>query len=81
MVFAEATSVLPLIASDAFHRKHWQVRQKRNIQNLRNMPIWLFHGDEDKVVPVENSKIFSDILSFTDLQNKFVNKKKHEKKK
>ena len=34
MVFAEATSVLPLIASDAFHRKHWQVRRKRNFQNL-----------------------------------------------
>ncbi len=36
MVFAEATSVLPLIASDAFHRKHWQSRQKRNFQNLFN---------------------------------------------
>ena len=36
MVFAEATSVLPLIASDAYHRKHWQVRQKRNFQNLFN---------------------------------------------
>ena len=36
MVFAEATSVLPLIASDAFHRKHWQVRQKPNFQNLFN---------------------------------------------
>ena len=36
MVFAEATSVLPLIASDAFHRKHWQTRQKRNFQNLFN---------------------------------------------
>ena len=29
MVFAEATSVLPLIASDAYHRKHWQSRQKK----------------------------------------------------
>ena len=36
MVFAEATSVLPLIASDAFHRKYWQARQKRNFQNLFN---------------------------------------------
>ena len=36
MVFAEATSVLPLIASDAFHRKNWQARQKRNFQNLFN---------------------------------------------
>ena len=36
MVFAEATSVLPLIASDAFHRKHWQTRNKRNFQNLFN---------------------------------------------
>ena len=36
MVFAEATSVLPLIASYAFHRKHWQTRKKRNFQNLFN---------------------------------------------
>ena len=29
MVFAEATSVLPLLASDAYHRGHWQQRAKR----------------------------------------------------
>jgi deoxyhypusine synthase len=29
MVFAEATSVLPLLASDAFHRGHWRNRAKR----------------------------------------------------
>ena len=29
MVFAEATSVLPLIASDAYHRGHWKTRTKR----------------------------------------------------
>jgi deoxyhypusine synthase len=29
MVFAEATSVLPLLASDAFHRGHWKSRAKR----------------------------------------------------
>ena len=34
MVFAEATSVLPLIASDAFHRKNWKKRQRRNFQKL-----------------------------------------------
>jgi len=34
MVFAEATSVLPLIASDAYHRKHWEQRQRKNFQNL-----------------------------------------------
>ena len=32
MVFAEATSVLPLIASDAYHKKNWKNRQKRNFQ-------------------------------------------------
>ena len=37
--------------------------------------------EQIKYFPIENSKIFSDILSFTDLQNKFVNKKNHEKKK
>ena len=29
MVFAEAGSVLPLLASDAYHRGHWQTRAKR----------------------------------------------------
>jgi len=29
MVFAEATSVLPLLASDAYHRGHWKKRAKR----------------------------------------------------
>jgi deoxyhypusine synthase len=29
MVFAEATSVLPLLASDAYHRGHWRNRAKR----------------------------------------------------
>ena len=34
MVFAEATSVLPLIASDAYHRKHWEKRKPKNFSNL-----------------------------------------------
>ena len=34
MVFAEATSVLPLIASDAYHRKHWKKRTRRNFQKI-----------------------------------------------
>ena len=34
MVFAEATSVLPLIASDAYHRAHWKNRQKRSFQKI-----------------------------------------------
>ena len=34
MVFAEATSVLPLIASDAYHRKNWKNREKRNFQKI-----------------------------------------------
>ena len=29
MVFAEATSVLPLLASDAWHRGHWKTRTRR----------------------------------------------------
>ncbi|MGZ8361600.1 MAG: 1,9-bis(guanidino)-5-aza-nonane synthase [Allosphingosinicella sp.] len=29
MVYAEATSVLPLLTSDAFHRGHWKTRAKR----------------------------------------------------
>ena len=34
MVFAEATSVLPLIASDAYHRKLWKERQPKNFSNI-----------------------------------------------
>jgi len=34
MVFAEATSILPLIASDAFHRKHWKQREPKKFSNI-----------------------------------------------
>jgi deoxyhypusine synthase len=34
MVFAEATSVIPLIASDAFHRGYWKNRPKRGFSKL-----------------------------------------------
>jgi len=34
MVFAEATSVLPLLASDAFHRGHWRERTERRFSKL-----------------------------------------------
>jgi len=34
MVFAEATSVIPLIASDAFHRGYWKKRPKRSFSKL-----------------------------------------------
>jgi deoxyhypusine synthase len=34
MVFAEATSVLPLIASDAYHRANWKNRNKRKFSKI-----------------------------------------------
>jgi deoxyhypusine synthase len=34
MVFAEATSVLPLIASDAYHRSNWKNRDKKNFSKI-----------------------------------------------
>src|SRR3546814_21130789 len=34
MVFAEAGSVLPLLASDAYHRGHWKTRTKRQFSKL-----------------------------------------------
>jgi deoxyhypusine synthase len=34
MVFAEATSVLPLIASDAYHRSNWKNRPKKNFSRI-----------------------------------------------
>ncbi|HEX8668852.1 MAG TPA: deoxyhypusine synthase [Allosphingosinicella sp.] len=34
MVFAEATSVMPLLASDAYHRGYWKSREKRRFAKL-----------------------------------------------
>jgi len=34
MVFAEATGVLPLIASDAYHRSYWKGRKRKNFSNI-----------------------------------------------
>jgi deoxyhypusine synthase len=34
MVFAEASSVLPLIASDAYHRSNWKSRSKKNFSKI-----------------------------------------------
>jgi deoxyhypusine synthase len=34
MVYAEATSVLPLLASDAYHRGHWKNRERRRFTKL-----------------------------------------------
>ncbi|MBU6339796.1 MAG: deoxyhypusine synthase [Rickettsiales bacterium] len=34
MVYAEATSVLPLLASDAYHRGFWKNRKRRNFAKL-----------------------------------------------
>ncbi len=34
MVFAEATTVVPLIASDAYHRGHWRGREPRRFARL-----------------------------------------------
>jgi deoxyhypusine synthase len=38
MVFAEATTVLPLIASDAYHRGQWKTRAKRAFAKLFARP-------------------------------------------
>ena len=34
MVFAEATSVLPLIASDAYHQCFWRQRSRKNFSKI-----------------------------------------------
>jgi len=34
MVFAEATSVLPLIISDTYHRAEWKNRERKNFSNI-----------------------------------------------
>ena len=34
MVFAEATSILPLIASDAYHRNLWKERKRKSFSNI-----------------------------------------------
>jgi len=34
MVFAEATSVLPLIASDVYHNGNWKKRSRKNFSEI-----------------------------------------------
>ena len=34
MVFAEATSILPLIVSDAYHRGFWKQRERKNFTKI-----------------------------------------------
>ena len=34
MVFAEATTVLPLIASDVYHNGHWKNREPKNFSKI-----------------------------------------------
>ena len=34
MVYAEASSVLPLLVSDAYHKEHWKTRERRTYQSL-----------------------------------------------
>ena len=34
MVFAEATTVLPLIASDAYHKGEWKTRDRKNFSSI-----------------------------------------------
>ena len=34
MVFAEATSVIPLIASDAYHKGEWKKRYRKNFSKI-----------------------------------------------
>ncbi len=34
MVYAEASSVIPLLASDAYHRGHWKKRKPRHLARL-----------------------------------------------
>ena len=34
MVYAEATSVIPLLASDAYHSGHWKKRKRRNFAKI-----------------------------------------------
>ena len=45
MVFAEATSVLPLIASDAFHRQNWKKETKENFLKFSNKMKFLKQKD------------------------------------
>ena len=51
MVFAEAGSVMPLLASDAYHRGHWQDRSPKRYGKmfLSSLPNCqqVFAGDKD----------------------------------
>ena len=35
-------------------------------------PTWIFHGDQDKVVPIESSRIMADALKASGTEVKFT---------
>lgn len=46
-----------------------------NIENLKNMPIWAFHGESDNVVPVEETDYLINKLSKINNQIKYTREK------
>ncbi len=32
------------------------------LKNLKNMPIWMFHGDQDQIIPLNNSEQIYNVL-------------------
>ena len=61
MVFAEATSVLPLIASDAYHRNNWKNRKKENFQKFLKLDE-LFISKKGFLGYEANSKIDNKVV-------------------
>src|SRR3546814_14945590 len=49
MVFAEAGSVIPLLASDAYHRGHWKTRAKRAYATMFDRACSASRSEERRV--------------------------------
>ena len=59
MVFAEATSVLPLIASDAYHKGEWKNRAKKILQKFLNNKL-KYLSNKNGFLGIENKFNFKE---------------------
>ena len=59
MVFAEATSVLPLIASDAYHKASWKNRDRKTFQKFLDRKLQ-YLSNKDGFLGIDNKFNFKE---------------------